>query len=224
MNKRHILTVTLLAGLSAVAGIAQVSVNPASAQAVEIKSPAGVYKLDATHAALLWTFRHLGVSNYTGRFEKLEATLTLDTANWEASSIEVTIDPRSVQTAYPADYKAVHAKSAYATWSEDISRNPRFLNSDNFPSITFKSTKVEKTGPQTARVTGDMTFLGVTKPVTLDATFVGELESHPFLGVPVLGLTAEGRFKRSDFGQPVGGPAGDEVTIRFDGEFIRQAQ
>lgn len=225
MNKRNIFSATFCCMLSAFAGTLPVSVTPAAAQSetVAIKAPAGVYGLDTAHAALLWSVKHLGISNYTGRFENLQATLNLDPANLEASSIEVTIDPKSVQTAYPADYKTTHAATGYETWDEEISRNPEFLNSDKFPAITFKSTGVERTGPRTARVTGDLTFLGVTKPVTLDATFNGEIESHPFRRVPALGLAAEGRFNRSDFGQPVG-PVGDEVTIRFDGEFIRQAE
>ncbi|MNE38200.1 hypothetical protein D3C80_1320900 [compost metagenome] len=70
-------------------------------------------------------------------------------------------------------------------------------------------------------MTGDLTFLGVTKPVTLDATFGGEIEKHPFMQVPTIGFAAEGKFKRSDFGMPVG-PVGDETTIRFDGEFLQQ--
>ncbi len=224
MNKSAILAATMFGALAAFGGVSVLSVAPAAAQSATVKAPAGVYKLDATHAALLWSVKHFNISNYTGRFSKIDATLTIDPANIEAASIEVTIDPRSVQTSYPADYKAFHAKSNYANWDEDVSRNPNFLNSDNFPAITFKSTKVEKTGDKTAKVTGDLTFLGVTKPVTLETTLNGELEKHPFLGVPALGFAAEGHFKRSDFGQKFAGPLGDDVTIRFDGEFLQQVK
>lgn len=224
MNKRTIFAATVFGVFSAFAVAAPFSITPAAAQTVAVKAPAGVYKLDPAHATLLWSVKHLGISDYTARFENLEATLNLDPANVEASSIEVTIDPRSVHAAYPADYKAAHANSNFASWSEDISRNPRFLNSDEFSTITFKSTKVEQTGERTAKVTGDLTFLGVTKPVTLDATFNGELESHPFLRVPAVGFSAEGRFSRYEFGQQPFGPLGEEVTIRFDGEFLQQAK
>lgn len=63
-------------------------------------------------------------------------------------------------------------------------------------------------------------FPGITKPVPLKATFNGEIDSHAFAGVPEVGVAAEGNFKRTDFGQPVG-YVGHDVTIRFDGEFIQ---
>ncbi|NTG76715.1 YceI family protein [Agrobacterium rhizogenes] len=191
-----------------------------AAPATEAKAPAGVYKLDPTHAALLWSVKHNKISNYTVRFNKLEATLKLDPAKIEDSSIEASIDATSVVTGYPADYKATHASSPYQTWDEEISRDPKMLNSNAHPKITFKSTKVTSTGPTTADVTGDLTFLGVTKPVTLKATFNGEIDSHPFAGVPAVGFAAEGSFNRTEFGQPVGF-VGPDVTIRFDGEFIQ---
>ncbi len=225
--KKHGIVASLLAGALFVTGSASL-VTPAFAEtaakkeAAAVTAPAGIYKLDATHAALLWSFKHNDISNYTGRFQALDATLNLDPKQIDKSSIEFTIDPKSVQTSYPADYKAFHKDSAYESWNEDISRNPSFLNSDKFPNITFKSTKVEQTGALTARVTGDLTFLGVTKPVTLNATFLGGIASHPYMKVPAIGFAAEGHFNRKDFGlEP--GPVGEEITIRFDGEFVQQS-
>ncbi|MGE4373150.1 MAG: YceI family protein [Xanthobacter sp.] len=190
-------------------------------ETVAVKVPAGTYQLDPTHAILLWSYRHNTISNYTGRFDKISATLKLNPADISRSSISFTADPASVDVAYPADYKGTHPNSAYASWKEELARDPQFLNSDNFPKITFTSTKVEQTSPTTAKVTGDLTFLGVTKPLTLDATFEGAIESHPFMKVPAVGFSAVGTFKRTDFGQEVGF-VGNEVTIRFDGEFIQQ--
>lgn len=224
MHKSKFLAVAMLGAVSTFAGAAPFLATPALAQTetVEVKAPAGVYKLDPTHSALLWSLKHLNVSNYTGRFANVQGTLNFDPANISASSIEVTIDPKSVQTAYPADYKATHARTGFESWNEDISRNQNFLNSDKFPEITFKSTKVEQTGPRTAKIIGDLTLLGVSKSVTLDASFNGELDSHPFLGVPVLGFAAEGKFDRTEFGQKASGALGNEITVRFDGEFIQQ--
>jgi len=189
---------------------------------VALKAPAGAYALDPTHATLQWSVLHNTISNYTARFDKVEATLTLDPANLENSKITATIDPTSVDANYPSDYKASHAATGFASWNDDIANSVKFLNAKAFPSISFVSTKIEQTGPRTAKVTGDLTFLGQTRPVTLDATFNGEIERHPFAQVPAVGFAAEGRFKRTDFGMAVG-PVGDEVTIRFDGEFIQQA-
>ena len=188
---------------------------------VELKALAGVYVMDPTHASLQWSLPHNTISNYTARFNKFDAKITLDPANLANSTVEVSIDPASVDANYPGDYTGTHAGSGFKTWNEDIARNKNFLNAGAFPQITFKSTKVELTGPRTAKVTGDLTFLGVTKPVTLDATFNGEIEKHPFMQVPTLGFAAEGKFKRTDFGMALG-PVGDEVTIRFDAEFLQQ--
>lgn len=188
---------------------------------VELKAPTGVYNLDPTHANLTWSVPHNGISYYTARFNTYAAKLTLDAANLENSAIEVTIDPASVDANYPGDYTGTHAATGYKTWSEDIAKAADKLNATAFSTITFKSTSVKKTGDRTADVTGDLTFLGVTKPVTLKATFGGEIEKHPFMQVPALGFSAEGSFKRSDFGQPAGF-VGDDVVIKFDGEFIQE--
>lgn len=214
-----------LSALALLAACNQPAQAPAEATeaAVEVKAPAAVYVLDPTHASLQWSVLHNGISNYTARFEKLEAELTLDPANIANSRITATIDPSSVHAAYPGDYKAGHANSPFATWDQDLANNPQYLNARAFPTITFASTSVEQTGPRTAKVTGDLTFLGQTRPVTLNATFNGEIESHPFAQVPAVGFAAEGTFKRSDFGQTFSF-VGDEVTIRFDGEFIQKAQ
>ena len=225
MTIRHLAALSLLALLAACnrPGEAPVTAPAAEAEAaVALKAPAGVYALDPTHATLQWSVLHNTISNYTARFDKLEATLTLDPANIGNSRITATIDPTSVDAAYPADYEASHAGTGFHSWNDDMANNAKFLNAKAFPTIKFVSTSVEPTGARTAKVTGDLTFLGQTRPVTLDATFNGEIERHPFAQVPAVGFAAEGRFKRSDFGMAVG-PVGDEVTIRFDGEFIQQA-
>jgi len=195
--------------------------DAASTAPVALKATSGVYVMDPTHASLQWSLPHNSISNYTARFNKFDAKITLDTANLANSTVEATIDPASVDTNYPGDYLGTHAATGFKSFSEDIAKNKAFLNATAFPQITFKSTKVELTGARTAKVTGDLTFLGVTKPVTLDATFNGDLEQHPFVPAPAIGFAAEGKIKRTDFGMPLG-PVGDEVTIRFDAEFIKE--
>jgi len=225
-NLRKILSISALA-IAMSAGVAQAegagqAAGKGAESAAALKAPAGVYVMDPTHASLQWSFVHNKISHYTARFNKFSAEITLDPSNLAKSSVTARIDPASVDANYPADYKATHAKTGFSSWSEDIARNKNYLNAGQFPEITFKSTRVELTGPRAAKVTGDMTFLGVTKPLVLDATFVGELEKHPFTKQPAIGFKAEGTFRRSDFGMPVGF-VGDEVTIRFDGEFLRKA-
>lgn len=203
--------------LGTTVGFAMAQTTPPN---IEVKAPAGIYKLDLTHAVLLWSVKHNGISNYTARFNDIEAALKLDPTKIEDSSIEVTIDPKSVETGYRGNYKATHADSGFETWDEEVARSPKFLNGDTYPTIAFKSTKVMPTGPTTADVTGDLSFLGVTKSVTLKATFNGEIEKHPFRDVPTVAFAAEGVFDRTEFGQPKGS-VGPEITIRFDGEFIQ---
>lgn len=226
MKMHHILAVSAFALLAACGQNGTKTGGEASPAAdtapVALKAPAGVYVLDPTHASLDWSILHNTISHYSARFNTFEAKITLDPANLANSSVEATIDAASVDANYPGDYKSTHKGTGFASWSQDIGLSDKFLNGRAFPKIIFKSTKVETTGPRTAKVTGDLTFLGVTKPVTLNATFNGELERHPFAGVPAIGFAAEGSFKRSDFGMAVG-PVGDDVTIRFDGEFLKEA-
>lgn len=225
MKIQHLLAISafaLLAACGQAAAPAADAVDAAATAPVELKVPAGVYALDPTHASLEWSITHMGLSHYTARFNTLDARLTLDPANLANSSVTATIDPKSVDAHYAGDYRGTHAQTGFGSWSEDIARNAAFLNADVHKDIRFNSTKVEPTGPRTAKVTGDLTFLGQTKPVTLNVTFVGDLARHPMAGRPAIGFAAEGTFKRSDFGMSTG-PLGDEATIRFNGEFIQQA-
>lgn len=197
--------------------------TPKSAEApVALKAPTGTYVLDPTHANLDWSLQYNGMSNYTARFDTYDATLHLDAGDVTKSKIEVKIDPLSVNANYPGDYVGTHKKmTGFSSWNEDLGKSAKHLNAKVFPTITFASTSIEKTGARTANVTGDLTFLGQTHPVTLEAEFIGEMERHPFVGAPAVGFAAKGSFKRSDFGMPAGGPLGDDVTISFSGEFIR---
>lgn len=223
MSHRSILAISAVA-LSLALGQAHAadSAAPKTEAAAPVKAPAGVYVMDPTHASLSFSFLHNRISHYTARFNAFSGEVTLDPADPAKSSVKIEIKTDFVDANYPADYKATHAKTGFASWSEDIAKNKNYLNAGQFPTASFTSTKVEPTGPRSAKVTGDLTLLGVTKPVTLDATFVGELEKHPFMQRPAIGFSATGSFKRSDFGMPVGF-VGDEVSVRFDGEFIRKA-
>jgi polyisoprenoid-binding protein YceI len=176
--------------------------------------PAGDYKLDKAHASLVFKVNHLGFSHYTARFADFDASLKFDPANPAASTVEATIDPRSLElNTPPAGFKA------------DLT-GPQWLDSAKYPAITFRSTKVEVTGVDTAKITGDFTLHGVTKPVTLDATFNGGYAGHPMDPHARIGFSAHGVFKRSEFGMGFGVPApgstmgvGDEVDVAIEAEF-----
>jgi polyisoprenoid-binding protein YceI len=194
------------------AALVMAAVAPASAQlAVEV--PAGTYKIDPTHASLHWRVSHLGLSNYTGRFVRFDATLVIDPAKPEAAKLEATVDPMSIRTDYPfADKK---------NFDKILAEDPKWFNVSLFDKATFKSTAVKMTGPKTADVTGDLTLLGVTKPVTLKTTFNGGMKEQPFAKKPALGFSAVGTIKRSDFGMTYLVPnVGDDIELILEVEFL----
>ena len=186
----------------------------ATAQAAQQPAPAvaqvqsGTYALDKSHAKIVWAISHLGFSTYYGEFTGFDAKLVLDSANPANSKLDVSIDVNSVST---NDEKLdAHLKSA------------DFFDTARFPSATFRSTKVERTGPTTARVTGDLTLHGVTKPVTLAVT-LNKAAEGPMTKVYTAGFSAEGTIKRTDFGVSAYAPAlGDNVKLLISGEFHKQ--
>lgn len=196
------------------------SVETAPMESVEtptLNLPAGTYTSDLTHSSILWKVNHLGLSNYTARFTDFEATLDIDPNAPEEAMLSVTIDPTSVSTAYPNPEEE--------DFDATIGESENFLNGEAFPEITFTSTDVTITSPTTADVTGDLTLLGVTMPLTLDVTFNGSLEANPFSGKPTLGFSATGSLDRTDFGMTYlsGEVVGDRVEIVIQAEFATDA-
>lgn len=181
-------------------------------EAPSLNLPAGTYVTDLSHSSIIWKIKHLGLSDYTARFNDFEAILDIDPNNPEAASLNVTIDPTSVATGYPfTDREDFDAK---------VSSDERLLNSNAFPEITFTSTNVTMTSGTTADVTGDLTMLGVSVPFMLDVTFNGAFEKHPFSGRPMLGFSATGTLDRTDFGMTYlsGSALGDDVKIVVQAE------
>jgi len=194
-------------------------------QPVVIEAPAGTYRIDPTHAQVAFSIRHLGLSNYIARFTKYDVSLEFDPDNLSASSVTATIWPSSVRTDYMADYKATHPDSPFDSWNKALANDERFFNAGEYPTIEFRSTGVEQTGPGEMDITGDLTLLGKTHPVTLQAQVVGSASEHPMSGVGAIGFKATGSFERSQFGMDylLNPPlVGDEVTLLFDGEFQQQ--
>lgn len=198
--------------------------TPAAEEAIAAPEmgPAGTYVLDPTHASLVWKVNHFGLSNYTARFTRLDATLEFNPDDASATSLTVTVDPSSVETDYPADFKATHADSPYDTFDEEIAQDPTFFNAGEYPEITFTSTEINPTGPATGTVTGDLTFLGVTRPVTLDVTYNGTATFPWAPDEPKIGFSATGTLKRSEFGLTKLVPnVGDEVELLIEVEFAK---
>lgn len=166
------------------------------------------YVIDKPHTQIIFIADHLGFSHSVGKFTDYAGGFIFDTVDPAKSSAEITINTASVEL---NDTK----------WNDHM-KNADFFNVEKFPTMTFKSTKIEKTGEKTGKITGDLTLLGVTKPVTLDVVHNNSAR-HPFSGKFVSGFSATGKIKRSDFGMNYGLPAiGDDVTLMIEVEGLRE--
>lgn len=168
------------------------------------KVQSGTYEIEPTHTKVIFAINHLGYSTYYGAFPKAEGTLVLNAADPAKSVLNVTVDVTAISTDLPALNEHLLA--------------PDFFDAAKFPKATFKSTKVEPAGKNKAKVTGDLTLKGVTKPVTLDVTF-NQAGPNFINKVYSVGFDATATIKRSDFGVSAYVPAvGDEVTLRIGSE------
>lgn len=187
----------------------------ASAPAPSITDiPAGDYVLDPAHSTLMFKVSHLGFSNFTLWFQTFSANLKLDPANPSAATLQASIDPASIMIPAPDDEFLGHL------------RGENLADAVKFPEITYTSTAIKMTGPNTADVTGDLTFRGITKPVVLKMTYNGGYKGHIYEPMARIGFSATGAFKRSDFGMDYGVPApgasmgtSDEVSVVIEAEF-----
>src|SRR5690606_10586362 len=138
---------------------------------------------------------HLGFSMYTGRFTRFDARLQFDPGNVAASKVEVTIDPRSIDA------------DGAPEGVMDSLRGSQWLDANQFPNMSFRSTHVEVLSPGKMRVHGELSVRGVTRPVTLDATYNGGYAGHPMDPNARIGFSARGTLQRSQFGISYGLPA-----------------
>lgn len=175
---------------------------------------AGTYSIDAAHTTAGFGIRHLMVSTTRGQFNKVAGTVKIDDADLTRSQIEVTIDAASVDT---RDAKR-----------DEHLRGADFFDVAKYPSITFKSTRVEKAAGGKLLATGNLTLHGVTRPVTLTVDSLSAPSKAPW-GATVRGATASGKLSRKEFGLTwnkaleTGGVAvGDEVELTIDTELVEQ--
>jgi polyisoprenoid-binding protein YceI len=201
------------AGGAGVANATPPKGEPFIADPAKTDAPAGTYTLDPHHSTVVFRLSHLGFSEYTGGFAKLGGTLRFDPAHPEAMSVNATIDPRSLTIPDPP--AGFHDALTGKAW----------LDAAKYPEITFRSTKVTKTGANTADVTGDFTLHGVTRPVTLAIRFNGGYPANAFDGARV-GFSGHTTIRRSDFGIADGLPApgtnmgvGDLIDVRLETEW-----
>lgn len=187
--------------LPAVLGSALLAI-PAAAQS-------DTWQLDPNHSAAQFSVRHLGISTVRGNFTKLSGTVQYDPSDPTKSVIDVTIDPASIDTRVQGrdnDLKGEH-----------------FFDVTKYPTMTFKSKRVESAGAGKLRVLGDLTMHGVTKEVTLDVEGPTE-PTKDQRGNQHMGASATAKLNRSDFGMTAdAGVVGNEIAIIIDAELIKRA-
>lgn len=195
MNKSFLLALPLLAAAPL---LAQNGAPQLPGQADASRVAAGTYTVDNHHAQIQWTVNHFGFNDYFGIFGQPTGSLTIDPAKPNDAKVSVIIPVTEL-----------------ATSRADLTKHmltPDFLDAAKFPTATFESTKVIATG-NTAKITGNLTLLGVTKPVTLDATFTGA-GTNPMTKKATVGFHGTTTLKRSDFGMTKFVPfVSDEVKI-----------
>lgn len=184
---------------------------PAFAQGAPSKAPAGAYVLDKAHSSVNWKTLHQGMSWYTARFTTYDITLDFNQDDVTKSKITATIDPKSVLT---DDAK----KRANGQSTFDTEVGEKILGGKE---IKFVSTKIEKTGDTTGKMTGDLTFLGVTKPITLDVTLNGGRMDARTQKYKV-GFTATGTVMQADWGMNGPGSVANGVKLEINAEFSQK--
>jgi polyisoprenoid-binding protein YceI len=168
---------------------------------------AETYAIDPGHTIPTYEISHLGFSTQRGRFDATSGTVVLDRAA-KTGSVDITIETKSISTGVP--------KLDQHLRSED------FFNTEKFPTMTFKSDKVNFNGDEVASVDGKLTLLGVTKPVTLMVTNF-KCGTHPFYKKEECGADVVATIKRSDFGMTKYVPAvGDTVRLVIPVEAFKQ--
>ncbi len=171
------------------------------------------WQIDAAHSHVEFAVRHMMVSTVKGRFAALSGAIQLDEADLTRSSVDVTIDASSIDTR--------------ESQRDGHLRSPDFLDVEQFPSITYRSRRVEPLEGGHLRVIGDLTIRDVTREVALDATMEGRAQD-PWGGERV-GYSAKTVISRKDFGlkwnvalEGGGILVGDEVKIALEVEAVRQ--
>ena len=167
---------------------------------------ADTFKIDPVHSSVLFGIKHLGITNFYAVFKDISGTVTFDQADPAKSSVELTVPVESIDSRNPK--RDQHLKS------------PDFFNAKQFPTLSFKSKKVEASG-DTYKISGDFTLHGVTKPISIE--FKKGLEGKGMEGEVRGGGETRFTIKRSDYGMTfMQGALGDEVNIILSVEGVKQ--
>ncbi|HXJ07857.1 MAG TPA: YceI family protein [Candidatus Acidoferrum sp.] len=167
------------------------------------------WQIDPAHSSAQFAVKHLAISTVRGAFTSVKGAIQFDDKDITKSTVDVTIDVNSVDTRVAARDKDL--------------RSDHFFDVEHYPTITFKSKKVEQVAPGKLKVIGDLTIHGVTKEVTLDVDGPSAPIKDPW-GNQRVGINAISKITRQDFGITYGpGMIGDEVSITIDAEMFQKA-
>lgn len=162
------------------------------------------WTFDQSHTRIGFSVDHLGYSTTHGQFEDFKGTVQYDPKKPADTKVSFSIDTDSIDTGWDA--------------RDEHLEKPEFFNVEKFPTMTFESTQVKMQGKNKAKVTGNLTLLGVTKPVTLDVVLKKHAPS-PITKKDTIGFQATTSIKRSDFGMTAYVPAvGDRIPVLIDAE------
>lgn len=175
---------------------------------------AATWDIDSSHASANFTVKHLGVTNVNGTLGVVTGKFETDDKDITKSKIEASIDLKAIDTKFGK--------------RDEHLRSPDFFDVEKFPTLTFKSTKIEKgAADNKLKITGDLTMHGVTKAVTLDAELTPEVK-NPFNGATTRAVAAVGQLNRQDWGLKWQAPAeavkvvGDEVKVSLEVELVKK--
>lgn len=143
------------------------------------------WQIDAAHSQATFSVRHMMISTVKGQFKIISGSLNIDEEHPENSWVDAQADTASIDTR--DEKRDAHLRSA------------DFFDAEKYPTITFKSTKVEHVGGENYKITGDLTMHGVTKQVVFDAEYAGQVKKDAF-GLQRAGISVKGTINRKDFG------------------------
>jgi polyisoprenoid-binding protein YceI len=191
----------LFSRIAVTAGLAAVLSLPAAAAT-------STWQIDPAHSAAQFAVKHLMISTVRGAFTSVKGSLQFDDKDITKSTVDVTIEVNSVDTRVPDRDKDL--------------KSDHFFDAEHFPTITFKSKRVEQVAPGKLKVTGDLTIHGITKEAVLDVDGPTAPVKDPW-GNQRIGVSASSKITRQDFGITYGpGMIGDEISITIDAELTQK--
>jgi polyisoprenoid-binding protein YceI len=165
------------------------------------------WMLDPTHTTVMFEAPHIGFARIFGFFQRVEGEFVFDEATRSITYLRVKVDVESVFT-NDAD-------------RDQHLRSPDFLDADDHPVAEFVMTDADPASDTTGQIIGDLTLRGVTKPVTLDVTYIG-FKTYPAPRKPKVGFQAVGTINKTQWGMAAGGSIADNVKIEINAEFTQK--